>query len=373
MLLSPISIERSPFLDAIRSGAGLGRLKSLAKTTKEDYQEILSALSERGNGVLTAWWIGKIKNDAPESFWEEAPRLLFDGEWSVLATKEMFKNDKAIVSLLNKHMTCLLFKLSMLRTEQKGRSEMAAISSAFIVEALLKKKENESAEKVCEALSVGMGGVEGWATEWIKAAPKRTEPLLRNFIEREAQEWRKSLLCHAAANGEMWRLKLALDCGGQIDFIERGGRGAIEILMEFSEDSRQGGCAKKKRQESVSFLIKAGVPTINKKTRGNILHWMSFSPSLTEAVEIKKEWLHEKDFEGNTPLHLAATKRNTKVFGWLLERGASILAQNKNGETPLEKASPECRRLFREWEAKKLSECIGTGEGDSKGRRGRGI
>jgi ankyrin repeat protein len=45
--------------------------------------------------------------------------------------------------------------------------------------------------------------------------------------------------------------------------------------------------------------------------------------------------------DGGTPLHLASLYGEVEVAGMLIERGAELTAQNKNGETPLHLASQE--------------------------------
>jgi len=54
--------------------------------------------------------------------------------------------------------------------------------------------------------------------------------------------------------------------------------------------------------------------------------------------------INERDAEGNTPLHYAASNHSPELVELLLKRGADVLARNKNGQTPLFKVLDMCRR-----------------------------
>ncbi len=54
---------------------------------------------------------------------------------------------------------------------------------------------------------------------------------------------------------------------------------------------------------------------------------------------IKKSDLNKKDFQGNTPLHLAIIQNHAEWAGILLERGAKPDEKNDNGNTPLHLAA----------------------------------
>jgi ankyrin repeat protein len=43
--------------------------------------------------------------------------------------------------------------------------------------------------------------------------------------------------------------------------------------------------------------------------------------------------------QGTTPLHVAARKHNLQMIAWLLDRGASVDARDRNGQTPLDTAA----------------------------------
>jgi ankyrin repeat protein len=45
--------------------------------------------------------------------------------------------------------------------------------------------------------------------------------------------------------------------------------------------------------------------------------------------------------DGETPLHLASREDKGEVIHMLLEHGAHVMAQNKDGDTPLHLASRE--------------------------------
>lgn len=63
-----------------------------------------------------------------------------------------------------------------------------------------------------------------------------------------------------------------------------------------------------------------------------------------ESVGHQKSQLKQVDFDGNTPLHIAAMLGSREMVVALLDAGADPAARNKDGETPLEVAQRDGRR-----------------------------
>jgi hypothetical protein len=63
-----------------------------------------------------------------------------------------------------------------------------------------------------------------------------------------------------------------------------------------------------------------------------------------ESVGHHKSQLRQVDFDGNTPLHIAAMLGSREMVEALLDAGADPAAKNKDGETPLDVAQRDRRR-----------------------------
>lgn len=48
---------------------------------------------------------------------------------------------------------------------------------------------------------------------------------------------------------------------------------------------------------------------------------------------------NERDFDGATPLHFAASCGQAKVVEWLLQSGGATISMDKTGATPLHNAA----------------------------------
>ncbi|MGH7830798.1 MAG: ankyrin repeat domain-containing protein [Candidatus Binatia bacterium] len=60
---------------------------------------------------------------------------------------------------------------------------------------------------------------------------------------------------------------------------------------------------------------------------------------LREVLAANPSWVDERDKEGRTPLHAAATRGNAKVAAVLLQRGADVGARAADNSTPLHYAA----------------------------------
>ena len=81
--------------------------------------------------------------------------------------------------------------------------------------------------------------------------------------------------------------------------------------------------------------------TLVLRTNGGIMRVpvsCSVIPKETFETEVMPD-VNTKDADGNTPLHLAATKNDYKRVEMLLSHGADVNAKGKYGETPLHKAA----------------------------------
>jgi len=58
--------------------------------------------------------------------------------------------------------------------------------------------------------------------------------------------------------------------------------------------------------------------------------------------------VHVQNKEGSTPLHLAVSEGETRIAEPLLDRGANIHVQNNEGQTPLQVASRSVKHLLSE-------------------------
>ena len=82
------------------------------------------------------------------------------------------------------------------------------------------------------------------------------------------------------------------------------------------------------------------------------LLWNSSSEDGQKALELMKNdpsWVHKKDTDRRTPLHVAARFNHVEVVEWLLENGADVNAQAYNKFTPLHLTeTPEIVKLILE-------------------------
>ena len=60
-----------------------------------------------------------------------------------------------------------------------------------------------------------------------------------------------------------------------------------------------------------------------------------FFPFICEDARAEKKSSFTLDTNGNTPLHLAVMKKDAKFVTKLLDLGAFLFLQNKDGRTPL--------------------------------------
>ncbi len=75
----------------------------------------------------------------------------------------------------------------------------------------------------------------------------------------------------------------------------------------------------------------------------SIMHWASArigntNRTLSILNLLDRDQINLPNLLGRTPLHLAVTSRNYKAVVWLIERGADIYFEDKEGETPMDYA-----------------------------------
>uniref|UniRef100_A0A0B7JPH5 Uncharacterized protein n=1 Tax=Bionectria ochroleuca TaxID=29856 RepID=A0A0B7JPH5_BIOOC len=89
--------------------------------------------------------------------------------------------------------------------------------------------------------------------------------------------------------------------------------------------------------------ISFGLESQEQDTRGRtVLHWAAFSGwSYAESniSKVQRGLINVQDFDGSTPLHLAAEHRNLRAIEFLLKEGANILIRDKHGRTPVHVAA----------------------------------
>ena len=112
----------------------------------------------------------------------------------------------------------------------------------------------------------------------------------------------RNLICPAAMEWDVPRLRLLLEFGADVESRDGGGHNAIYRVANGSGNEEEG-C------EAIKLLIKHGAQ-VNQVT----------------------------GVGGMTPLHMSARRGTTKIATTLLDAGAMIDSRDKNGETPLRRA-----------------------------------
>jgi ankyrin repeat protein len=130
---------------------------------------------------------------------------------------------------------------------------------------------------------------------------------LRHKLEEDpslavANDRGRNLMCAAAIAWDVSRMRLLLEFGADVDARDSGGHNPLYRVANGQGCEEEGKAA-------VELLLKHGAD-VNRTT----------------------------GVGGMTPLHMAARRGTTRVAEALLEAGADIEAQDKNGETPLRRA-----------------------------------
>ncbi len=69
---------------------------------------------------------------------------------------------------------------------------------------------------------------------------------------------------------------------------------------------------------------------------------------LIQSLNTTHQTINEQDHEGNTPLHLAASKGHYAVCVYLMNRGANSSAQNFQGQIPFDMRKKYSNKIFQE-------------------------
>ncbi len=130
-----------------------------------------------------------------------------------------------------------------------------------------------------------------------------------------------------------WHIANFVKAGADVNTVNKEGKSLLQVANELI------------LQKMNQYRWKTFIELINNGANVNVQ--TSFQKSLL-LTHIEKGWLssvslilekggniHDKDQDGNGPLHLAAMSGNTKVMATVLEKITQINAKGKNGYTPL--------------------------------------
>ncbi|CAH0015263.1 unnamed protein product, partial [Clonostachys rhizophaga] len=144
-----------------------------------------------------------------------------------------------------------------------------------------------------------------------------------------------NMLTRAAYFGNQQELKELLSSVPRADVVRLSNEGRFNLMNL---------CAQQDWADMLEHLrINFGLESQEQDTRGRtVLHWAAFSGwSYAESnlSKVQRGLINVQDFDGSTPLHLAAEHRNLRAVEFLLKEGANILIRDKYGRTPVHVAA----------------------------------
>ncbi|VUC30279.1 unnamed protein product [Clonostachys rosea] len=140
-----------------------------------------------------------------------------------------------------------------------------------------------------------------------------------------------NMLTRAAYFGNQQELKELLSSVPQADVVRLSNEGRFNLMNL---------CAQQDWADMLEHLrVNFGLESQEQDTRGRtVLHWAAFSGwSYAESnlSRVQRGLINVQDFDGSTPLHLAAEHRNIRAVEFLLKEGANLLIRDKYGRTPV--------------------------------------
>ncbi|KAK8741276.1 hypothetical protein OTU49_002592, partial [Cherax quadricarinatus] len=148
-----------------------------------------------------------------------------------------------------------------------------------------------------------------------------TELLVRHGASvNVADLWKFTPLHEAAAKGKYDIVKLLLKHGADVNRKNRDGHTALDLVKESDQD--------------VADLLRGDAALLDAAKKGNLARVQKL---------LNPDNINCRDSQGrnSTPLHLAAGYNNLEVAEYLLENGADVNAQDKEGQTPLHLATAD--------------------------------
>ncbi|GAU50955.1 hypothetical protein TSUD_411430, partial [Trifolium subterraneum] len=154
-------------------------------------------------------------------------------------------------------------------------------------------------------------------------------------------------LSHAAQNGDLNALRLALDnLSGSIDEPVEDGDTALHLTCLYGHFQ----CAQLLLERGADLEAKDedGAIPLHDACAGGFLEIVQLLFNRASDAEHIKRMLESVDSEGDTPLHHAARGEHADVIRLLLSNGASSTKENLYGKTPAElpEHNTEARRLL---------------------------
>ncbi|CAH0048542.1 unnamed protein product [Clonostachys solani] len=139
------------------------------------------------------------------------------------------------------------------------------------------------------------------------------------------------MLTRAAYFGNQQELKELLSSVPRADVVRLSNEGRFNLMNL---------CAQQDWASMLEHLrVNFGLESQEQDTRGRtVLHWAAFSGwSYAESnlSRVQRGLINVQDFDGSTPLHLAADHRNLPAVEFLLKEGANLLIRDKYGRTPV--------------------------------------
>nr|WP_257263334.1 ankyrin repeat domain-containing protein [Endozoicomonas sp. ONNA2] len=166
----------------------------------------------------------------------------------------------------------------------------------------------------------------------IKANNKKKTPL--HLATQKKEEFGEKEKCKGC-------VELLTEAGADIDATDKHGNTPLNNAAA----SDLFGCGK--------FLLDAGADIKANLEGESPLHKACYGQGNHHYVRLlieKGADINAADNSGNTALHHAAKHRNTECMKLLLDAGA-IIKSNKDGKSPINLATPKCKRLFQNREA----------------------
>jgi len=171
------------------------------------------------------------------------------------------------------------------------------------------------------------------------AARKNLFPVVQDLVERGADvdatfDNRHTPLLEACSGGGYESFIYLVKKGARLDMLDKDNKPQALLHLATSGGDLQ----------IVQHLVeKTGISPNNRDARNTPLHWVQ-KPEIARYLLEKGAYVDAVEdidgyfFRGNTALHTAAERGNTKLIKVLMEAGADKTIKNADGKTPLDLA-----------------------------------